>query len=63
VEWLEQRTPEAGAAVDRLIEGLERAAEPLLGADRERREAERDVRIRASARSAIAARLSKLDLG
>ncbi len=63
VKWLEQRTPEAGAAVDRLIEGLELAAAPVLDVERERREAERDVRIRDSARSAIAARLSKLDLG
>lgn len=62
VDWLEQRSPDAGAAVDRLIAGLERAATPLLGEARERKEAERDARIRDSARSAIAARLSKLDL-
>ena len=61
-EWLEARTPAAGAAVDRLIAGLERAAEPLLGAQREGREAERDGRIRDSARAAISARLGKIDL-
>jgi hypothetical protein len=61
--WLEHRTPAAGAAVDRLIAGLEQAAEPLLGAPRQQREAERDGRIRESARAAIAARLGKIDLG
>lgn len=61
VAWLEQRSPEAGASVDRLIAELERVAEPVAG-ERARREAERDARIRDSARSAIAARLNKLDL-
>jgi hypothetical protein len=58
-EWLEHRTPEAGAAVDHWITALEAAAEPLLGEQRQRREAERDARIRDSARAAIAARLGR----
>jgi hypothetical protein len=57
-EWLESRTPEAGAAVDRMIAALDEAAGPLLGGvDRTSREAERDTRARNAARAAIAARL------
>jgi hypothetical protein len=59
-QWLEDRTPAAGAAVDRLVEALDRAAEPLLGATRAHREAQRDQRIRESARAAISARLGRL---
>jgi hypothetical protein len=59
-QWLEERTPDTGAAVDRLVAALDRAAEPLLGPSREHREVERDGRIRDSARAAIAARLGKL---
>jgi hypothetical protein len=57
-EWLESRTPEAGAAVDRMIAALDEAAGPLLGGvDRTSRDAERDTRARNAARAAIAARL------
>lgn len=59
-DWLEVRTPAAGAAVDRMIAALEEAAGPLLGgADRTTRDAERDTRARDAARAAIAARLGK----
>jgi hypothetical protein len=59
-DWLEQRTPEAGAAVDRLIARLEAAAAPFLGrlATGEA-DARRDERLRESARAAIAARLKR----
>lgn len=57
-EWLESRTPEAGAAVDRMIAALDEAAGPLLGGvDRTTRDAERDTRARDAAQAAIAARL------
>lgn len=57
-EWLEQRTPAAGAAVDRMIAALDAAASPFLGRlTPAAEEAERDQRIRESARVAIAAHL------
>ncbi len=57
-EWLEQRTPAAGAAVDRMIAALDTAAAPFLGRlTPATAEAERDQRIRESARAAIAAHL------
>lgn len=57
-DWLEQRTPAAGAAVDRLIAALDAAAAPFLGRlTPAEAEAERDARIRESARAAISARL------
>jgi hypothetical protein len=57
-EWLEQRTPAAGAAVDRMIAALDAAAAPFLGHPTPAAaEAERDQRIRDSARAAIAAHL------
>jgi len=57
-DWLEQRTPAAGAAVDRLVAALDAAAAPFLGRlTPAAAEAERDARIRESARAAIAARL------
>ena len=58
-DWLEQRTPAAGAAVDRLIASLDAAAAPLLGDDRARADAELTTRARDAARAAIAARLRK----
>lgn len=58
VDWLEQRTPTAGAAVDRMIAALDAAAAPFLGNLAPAAvEAERDQRIRESARAAIAARI------
>jgi hypothetical protein len=57
-DWLEQRTPAAAAAVDRLLAALDAAAAPFLGRlTPAAAEAERDARIRESARAAIAARL------
>lgn len=57
-DWLEQRTPAAGAAVDRLIAALDVAAAPFLGqCTPAASEAERDHRIRESARVAIASRI------
>ena len=57
-DWLEQRTPAAGAAVDRMIAALDAAAAPLLGRlTPAAAEAEREQRIRASARAAIASRI------
>lgn len=57
-EWLEQRTPTASAAVDRMIAALDAAAAPFLGRlTPAEAEAERDQRIRESARAAIAAHL------
>ena len=57
-DWLEQRTPTASAAVDRLVAALDAAAAPFLGRlTPAAAEAERDARIRESARAAIAARL------
>lgn len=57
-EWLQQRTPAAGAAVDRMIAALDAAAAPFLGRlSPAAAEAERDQRIRDSARAAIAAHL------
>ena len=57
-DWLEARTPAAGAAVDRMIAALDEAAGPLLGGvDRSTLDAERDTRARDAARAAIAARL------
>ncbi|HET7503924.1 MAG TPA: hypothetical protein VFK02_23040 [Kofleriaceae bacterium] len=57
-EWLEQRTPAAGAAVDRLIAALDAAAAPFLGRlTPAAAESERDARIRESARAAISTRL------
>jgi hypothetical protein len=57
-DWLEQRTPAAGAAVDRVIEALDTAAAPFLGhLTRAATETERDQRIRESARTAIASRI------
>lgn len=59
-DWLERRTPEAGAAVDRMIAALETAAAPSLGRlAPDAADAERDERLRASARAAIAARLKR----
>lgn len=59
-DWLEARTPAAGAAVDRMIAALDEAAGPLLGGvDRATLDAERDTRARDAARAAIAARLGQ----
>jgi hypothetical protein len=57
-DWLEQRTPAAGAAVDHMIAALDAAAAPFLGrVTPAAAEAERDRRIRESARAAIASRI------
>jgi hypothetical protein len=57
-DWLDQRTPAAGAAVDQLIAALDAAAAPLLGQlTPAAAAAARDERIRDSARAAIAARI------
>lgn len=57
-DWLEQRTPAAGAAVDRMIAALDAAAAPFLGRlTPAAAEAEREQRIRESARAAIASRI------
>lgn len=57
-DWLEQKTPAAGAAVDRLIAALDSAAAPFLGRlTPAAADAERDDRIREAARAAIAARM------
>jgi hypothetical protein len=57
-DWLEQRTPEAGAAVDRMIAALDAAAARFLGRlTPAEAEAEREQRIRESARAAIASRI------
>jgi hypothetical protein len=57
-DWLELRTPAAGAAVDRMLAALDNAAAPFLGQlTPPAAEAERDQRIRESARAAIAARI------
>jgi len=57
-DWLEQRTPAAGAAVDSMVAALDAAAAPFLGrATPAAAEAERDQRIREAARAAIASRL------
>jgi hypothetical protein len=58
-DWLEQRTPEAGAAVDRVIAALEAAAAPFLGRFGDAADTKRDERLRESARAAIAARLKQ----
>lgn len=63
-DWLEQRTPATGAFVDRMIAALDTAAAPFRGqptpaAD----EAERDRRIRQSARAAIGARVKLPPVG
>ena len=61
-EWLEARTPAAGAAVDRLDRRARQAAAPLLGGDtRASRDAALDERARDSARAAIAARFKRDD--
>lgn len=54
-DWLEQRTPAAGEAVDRLVDTLETLAAPFLG--RTAAQAEHDERLRADIRDAIAARI------
>ena len=51
--WLEHRTPEAGAAVDAVVESLATSLAP----GRKAAEAEREERIRADARASIAQRL------
>jgi hypothetical protein len=57
-DWLDQKTPAAGAAVDRLIAALDSAAAPFLGRlTPAAADAERDDRIREAARAAIAARM------
>jgi hypothetical protein len=57
-EWLEQRTPAAGAAIDRMIAALDAAAAPFLGRlTPAAADAERDQRIREAARATIAAHL------
>lgn len=57
-DWVEQRTPAAGAAVDRMIAVLDAAAAPFLGRlTPAAAEAEREQRIRESARAAIASRI------
>jgi hypothetical protein len=57
-DWLDQKTPAAGASVDRLIAALDSAAAPFLGRlTPAAAEAERDDRIREAARAAIAARM------
>ena len=54
-DWLEQRTPAAGAAVDRMIAALEAAAAPFLeGAESD---ADRERRLREEIRASIAARI------
>jgi hypothetical protein len=59
-EWLEQRTPAAGAAVDRMIAALDSAAAPFLGRlTAAAVDSERDQRIRESARAAIASRIKR----
>lgn len=59
-EWLEQRTPAAGEAVDRMIAALDSAAAPFLGRlTFAAAETERDQRIRESARAAIASRIKR----
>jgi hypothetical protein len=55
--WLEQRSPEAGAAVDLMIEGLEKSFGHLVTPGKKTAEAERDEKVRADARSSIAQRL------
>ncbi|TMQ23929.1 MAG: hypothetical protein E6J90_09480 [Deltaproteobacteria bacterium] len=56
-DWLE-RTPTAGAAVDRMIAALDAAAAPFLGRlTPAAADAERDQRVRESARAAIASRI------
>lgn len=58
VDWLERRTSEAGAAVDRMIAALETAATSFVGRlSPDAATTERDERIRAAARASIAARL------
>jgi len=57
-EWFEQRTPAAGAAVDRMIVALDSAAAPFVGRLTSA-ESERDQRLRESARSAIASRIKR----
>ncbi len=57
-DWLEQRTPTAGAAVDRVIAALEDAVAPLLGRPTAAEaDAERDRRLREEVRASIAARI------
>lgn len=59
-EWLEQRTPAAGEAVDRMIAALDTAAAPILGRlSAAAAESQRDQRIRESARAAIASRIKR----
>lgn len=57
-DWLEQRTPAAGAAIDRMIAALDSAMAPFLGRlATAAAETEREQRIRDSARAAIASRI------
>jgi hypothetical protein len=57
-DWLEQRTPAAGAAIDRMIAALDSATAPFLGRlAGAAAETEREQRIRDSARAAIASRI------
>jgi hypothetical protein len=57
-DWLEQRTPAAGAAVDRMIAALEAAAAPLLDrATGVESDADRERRLREEVRASIAARI------
>ncbi|MBC7973552.1 MAG: hypothetical protein H7138_01110 [Myxococcales bacterium] len=63
-DWLEQRTPTAGALVDRLVAALDAAAAPFLGqVTPAAADADRDQRIRASAREEIAARIKPSGFG
>jgi len=55
--WLEQRSPQAGAAVDKLVEGLDQTLGPFLTRGKKADEARREEEIRADARASIAQRL------
>lgn len=60
-EWLEQRTPAAGAAVDRLLEALEKTLDPFLGPLAPTQTADAlEHRSRQDAQDAIARRLPRL---
>jgi hypothetical protein len=60
--WLEQKTPEAGRAVDAMVESLEKAFGALVTPGKKVADAERDERIRADARASIAQRLREAGL-
>jgi hypothetical protein len=60
--WLEQKTPEAGRAVDAMVESLEKSFGAILTPGKKAAEAERDERIRSDARASIAQRLREAGL-